>query len=110
MYHPCQPRKYNNKFHLCVANSASRLTQDDLKTIQDLVWPARSKWFQMGIQLGIDVGTLEAIRGNNHDQSEDCFTDILTTWLRGRDPIPTWKSLVNALKSDVLGIDVILES
>ena len=91
------------------AKSSSQLTVGDLKAVQDLVWPARSKWFYIGVQLGIDLGTLEAIKKDHHS-SEECFTAMLTTWLRMNDPVPSWRALVNALKSKPVGIHMKIES
>ena len=91
------------------AKSSSQLSVIDLKAVAKMVWPARSKWFHIGVELGIDLGTLEAIR-NDYCSSKECFTTMLTEWLRMNDPVPSWRALVDALKSKLVGVDVKIKS
>ena len=69
-------------------------------------WGARSLWFNIGLALGIDVGTLEAVRKDNRDQSDDCLKAMLMGWLRSAKPTPCWKALAEALKSITVGLCV----
>ena len=93
---------------LCFLFPASKeLIIDDLITVLERVWPARSKWYLIGLYLGIDVGSLDAIKRDNRDQSEDCFTKVLSTWLRSTRT-RTWKVIVEVLQSSVVGVQVVV--
>ena len=63
---------------------------------------SRSRWFPLGLQLGLLPHTLEEIRAKYNDDPEKCFYECLTQWLRGIDKVnesggPTMESLANAL-------------
>lgn len=88
------------------ANSTSQLSTHVLSTAINHLWPARSKWYLIGICLHIEVGTLEAIKRDYRDISDDCLVALLTTWLRGTSPMPTWKALVDVLRSPPVGVQV----
>ena len=83
-------------FHTVTMSSC--LTSKDLKDIQNVLWDAQKKWFNIGIQLGLDSVKLEAIKCNCADV-EDRFTKMLSEWLVQVDPEPTWDRLVSALKA-----------
>ena len=46
----------------------------------------------------IDPTTLEVIQIDNR-RTDDCFTEVLTKWLRSNEPSPCWKNLTTALQS-----------
>ena len=79
------------------------LTSDDLKKILNSLWDARTKWYNMGIQLEMKVPVLETIKQNHPNEVDLCFTMMLTEWLKQTDPPPTWEALVDALKSSSVG-------
>ena len=80
-----------------VAISTSRLRPSDLSAVLSQLCPACSKWFPIGCLLGIDIGVLEAIKKDYRDVSLEFLVALLTAWLRGVDPKPTWKALVDVL-------------
>ena len=94
--------------HATVAESTSKLNDNDLRTIQKYMWDARSKWFNIGIQLSVTIGDLEAIKKENRDCGE-CLTQVLLTWLRKGSPTPTWQSLITTMKAPAVGVRVTLE-
>lgn len=73
------------------------LTPENTREVLDKTWPHRAKWRQIGIQLDIDVGTLDAIEANRKTV-EDCLTDLILHWLRNSDPKPTHGALTAALQ------------
>ena len=91
-----------------VARSTSKLNDSDLRSIQKYMWDARSKWFNIGIQLSVTIGDLEAIKKENPDCG-GCLTRVLLTWLRKGSPTPTWQSLITAMKVPAVGVGVTLE-
>ena len=84
---------------LCVGTTTALLTPDNTKEILDLAWPYRARWRYIGIQLGYDGGTLEAIDANRK-KVEDCLTDLILHWLRNTMPKPTRGALTAALRSE----------
>ncbi|XP_019861674.1 PREDICTED: uncharacterized protein LOC109590195 isoform X2 [Amphimedon queenslandica] len=61
------------------------------------------KWFDLGLRLGLQKGTLDVIRSNNSTASE-CLLDCLSKWLRRADDVDrrggaTWDSLSDSLRS-----------
>ena len=57
----------------------------------------------------IDPTTLEVIQMDNR-HTDDCFNEMLTTWLRNNKPLPCWKNLTTALQSveiKVLGMSLV---
>ena len=80
-------------------NSLSALGLNDLAEVVNEVFNARAKWYDIGLNLGVPVGTLNAIRVQYRDNPQDCLREVLMVWLKAVDPQPTWKALVDALQS-----------
>ena len=74
------------------------LNSDDMSEVLDRFWNYRAKWRVIGIELGIDIGTLDAI-DVKHRNTEDCLADLIGCWLRGNNPRPTRSTLTMVLQS-----------
>ena len=74
------------------------LTLGNMREVLDLTFPHRANWRQIGLQLGIDVGTIDAIEVDRR-KVEDCLTDLIIHWLRNTEPKPTRSALTKALQS-----------
>ena len=74
------------------------LTHNNVKEMLDVAWESRARWRFIGIELGIDTGTLDAIE---HDKrkAEDCLSELISQWLRRSDPKPTRRAMTKALKA-----------
>ena len=82
--------------------NASDLTSNDIQKVRNQIWEARVKWFDIGIELGINVNDLKAIKnGANHHDIDNCFTDMLLIWLQQTGA--TWEALAKALRSKPVG-------
>ena len=79
------------------------LTPDDLCDVLEAVWEARSKWYNIGLQLGITSGTLDSISKANNQNPDDCLTAMIKDWLRSGRPKPLWAAVARALKSPMVG-------
>ena len=62
------------------------------------MWDYRAKWRFIGITLGINTGTLDAIETDNR-KAEGCLIEMITTWLKSINPIATRSSMKAALQS-----------
>ena len=66
----------------------------------------KTKWFKIGIQLGIPRNKLEEFEGK-----EDPLSAVVDYWLRGNVKTPiSWKSIVEALKSEYVGEPALAET
>ena len=79
------------------------LVPDNLKDVQDLVWDVRTKWDDLGLELGIKISDLEMIEKNCNKDVNSCFKKMLLMWLRMVDPFPSWEGLVSALGKSSVG-------
>ena len=81
-------------------DSTQRLQPSDLAMVQDAVWEARPKWYNLGLELSITPDTLDTIQIDYHDTNSR-FRGMLREWLKCHDA--TWSALANALKARCLG-------
>ena len=82
---------------------AGKLTIDNIGDILEEVWEARVKWYNIGLKLGISVGTLDSIGKANNQNPDDCLTAMIKDWLKNGKPKPSWAELAKALKSRMVG-------
>ena len=75
------------------------LAPGNIREILDLTWPHRASWKLIGIELGIDIGTLDAIEKDRRIV-QDCLTELISTWLRNTNPRPTHAAVTAVLKSE----------
>ena len=81
---------------------------NDLRKIQRVAWESRAQWYNIGLELDIDPGTLDVIEGNNKDIN-NCFRAMLTSWLKMIRPKPTLAALAEALQSPTVGFGHLAE-
>ena len=73
---------------------------NDLGRVYEAVYPARPKWYDIGLQLRVPVDTLDCIEGERGDDG-DHLRNVLKKWLK--EGGATWGALADALKSPLLG-------
>ena len=73
----------------------------DLSTVRNEIHDAQTKWYDIGIELKVDVSTLKTIE-SMYSNSKDCLREVITEWLKAVHPKPTWRSLVDALRRPVV--------
>ena len=66
--------------------------------LKDLVLIRTAKWYNLGLQLGIDDTELEVIEKHNPRDLEACQREMFRTWLR-TIPSPSYQQLVKALQT-----------
>ena len=59
------------------------------------------KWYNIGLQLNLPVGTLDKIR-EQYSDPQTCLREMLKTWLVTVNPYPTWRTLVKVLKKQAV--------
>ena len=89
---------YSGVYCIC----ADDLIPDNLGKVQNSLWNARTKWFNLGLRLGIEEETLTMLK-RNYPNGDDCFREMLSKWLRTVNP--TWEKLLVALKHPSVGCD-----
>ena len=81
-------------------------------TVDDIISEIRDahcKWEDIGLQLNIGKPDLEAINKEFRDNSQKCFAEMLTLWLRqGKSPT-TWCKLISVLKHPTVGFQQLAE-
>ena len=68
-----------------------------MREVLDFFWDYRSKWKIIGIELGIDTGTLDCIDKDNR-WTEEALVAVINYWLRN-NPKPTTKAMLMVLQS-----------
>ena len=71
----------------------------DLKQVLSGLYPTRTKWYNIGLELEVPVETLESIKSENKDDVGACLREMLLCALRSTTPELTWKGIIEALNS-----------
>ena len=66
-----------------------------------------TRWYSLGIQLGLTPGTLSSIESNHPHDADRCKIDVLDWWLRNEQD-GTWEKLAQALEA-MRGHDVLVQ-
>ena len=66
-----------------------------MKDLNKLTKKYAADWYDIGIELGLDIGVLDSIE-EDYKKSERCFQKVLAKWLKF-NPNPTWKALDDIL-------------
>ena len=80
-----------------------RLSVSDLADVQRKLYAVNTRWYNVGLELGLKVPTLDSIDTKHRGDPSLCFRETLKEWLKGIDPSPTWEAMVKALKSPTVG-------
>ena len=58
-----------------------------------------TKYYHIGIQLGIDNGKIVEFEHNHSKAADRCFPAVISYWLDGNAAPVKWETLIAALKS-----------
>ena len=78
---------------------ADKVTENDVRELMNILILAASKWYELGLQLGIQDGLLKNIRSNHRNGCEARLREMLMERLNQGEPL-TWGALVEALESE----------
>ena len=84
------------------------MSDKDIKRVRRDIYEARAKWYDIGIELEISIGTLKSIK-SMCDSPAECLVEMLDTWLKQVDPKPSWRLLINALEQPTVGEERLAE-
>ena len=79
-----------------------RATLEDLSEVRGALFEARAKWYDIGIELKVSIGTLNTIR-EDFPHAAHCLREMCINWLKRIDPSPSWAALAKALESPPVG-------
>ena len=69
----------------------------DVKTLSSELSAVQSKWYEMGIQLGITKDKLDTFN-EDHGKVARCFLATLNYWVDGNTDVPvSWESIIKVL-------------
>lgn len=74
------------------------LSSANMREVLDLLWDYRERWKSIGTTLGIDTGILDAIDKDSQEY-EESLVKLISTWLQGNNPRPTWSAMTIALQA-----------
>ena len=80
-----------------VASDANLLNNNNIKEVLDEMWNYRARWKFIGVELGIDMGTLDAIE-KDCKVVDECLLKMINIWLRNSSR-PTRQVIRVALQS-----------
>lgn len=73
---------------------------NDLQIVLEALVDVNKKWKKLGLALGLKKPTIERIKADYGNDTEECKEEMLTLWLRGVDGCtPSWNDLVDALRN-----------
>ena len=71
---------------------------DDLSPLHKQLYPARTKWFNIGLNLNIDGNDLSAIHEINSQNLDTCLREMLIKRLHSGGPL-SWRDVCDCLRS-----------
>ena len=78
--------------------TGQQLSEKDLLNVMEELADVRAKWYNIGLGLGLSVGTLNSIETERNNTS-DSLRATLMKWLNAYSPPPTWGKVVEALRT-----------
>ena len=91
------------------AATAAELTEGDLVTILNEIYEARVRAHFVGLNLKVPTDVLESIR-TRFDDDGDRLYYVIMEFLKQIDPKPTWRAIVDALKSPTVNMAKLAET
>ena len=82
--------------------------EDHLLVVLQKLSTVCQSWYYIGLMLRIRIDKLDCIKLEHHE-TQSCMRAMVSTWLQGLDPQPTWDALTQALHSCVVGEDQVAQ-
>lgn len=81
----------------------------NLSELLEEIFTASTKWYNLGLRLGLQPAVLDAIQVRCQQDPETCLREMLKEWLKQAFPMPSWGELIKALRSTAVG-EIVLAS
>ena len=72
-----------------------------LKDLLEELVKISHKWYDLGVRLELEEGTLKTIKSNHPENAQHRLSEMLSTWLKA-EPRATWHTLCAALRSETV--------
>ena len=84
------------------------MTEKDAAAVFEALLPAQTQSYLLGMKLKLEIHEIEAIHIKYLD-ARDRLLHIIIAFLRRAEPRPTWRVIVNALKSPAVNLTALAE-
>ena len=101
-------RELARSFSLPAASGATELTEGDLSTVLKEIYEARGHAYYVGLDLKLPTDVLDGIVSRYADD-RDRLLHVIKEFLKRIDPKPTWRAIVDALKSPTVNMPQLAE-
>ena len=81
----------------------STLHESDTRIIYEELYEVRAKSKMLGLVLGLEKSTVDAIGAEYRDPA-DQLVQVIAEFLKQAEPGTTWRVIVNALRSPLIGM------
>ena len=85
------------------------LTPDDAIEILEEILPAQIKSYNLGLKLKLPQHVVKAIHAK-HQSTEDHLREVIETFLNGVGSEPTWKVIIDALRSPTINLQQLADT
>ena len=76
---------------------SGKLSLSDLKVVREALYQERSKWDDIGIELGISKNDIDAIRKEKLGDTGECLTELISYYLK--EDNASWSNIILALRA-----------
>ena len=90
------------------SNTDAELTQEDAPDIVEELHEAQNHTFSLGIMLKLKISEVEAIE-SRYPEPKERLLHIIIAFFRQTKTKPTWKVIVNALKTHLVNLQKLAE-
>ena len=84
------------------------MTERDAAAVLEALLPAQTQSYLLGMELKLEIHEIEAIHTKYLDP-RDRLLHIILAFLRRAEPRPTWRVIVDALKSPAVNLTALAE-
>ena len=91
---------------MIIKKTAGSNKVNSLTELQKTIWDARPRYFNIGLDLGIDENTIQSIQISKKDRVEDCFQAVLSECVKKGI---TWDQVAEVLKAPAVGYEMLAE-
>ena len=73
-----------------------------LKNVRSFLYEVKLKWYDLGIELDVEVETLDEIKASNRDDHGACLREMIKVRLGFVDKPLTWTHIADALNAKAI--------